>query len=70
MPLCSIAGCELRTSGGVGGCRGAIPGTRPDRFLRRYSGRRFGMWVSHVRPDSGEMWVNPDPAGGLGMRIR
>ena len=22
---------ENRTSGGVGGCRGAIPGTRPDR---------------------------------------
>ena len=25
---------ENRTSGGVGGCRGAIPGTRPDRFAR------------------------------------
>src|ERR1035438_1582937 len=36
--LCSIAGCEKRTSGGVGGCRGAILGTRPDhhRGLRRY----------------------------------
>ena len=26
---------ENRTSGGVGGCRGAIPVTRPDRFLRQ-----------------------------------
>ena len=26
---------ENRTSGGVGGCRGTIPVTRPDRFLRR-----------------------------------
>src|ERR1019366_6034817 len=31
--LCSIAGCEKRTSGGVGGCRGAISGTRPDHTL-------------------------------------
>ena len=26
---------ENRTSGGVGGCRGAIPGTRPDHLLQR-----------------------------------
>src|SRR5215469_13709727 len=26
--------------------------------------------VSQVRPDSGTTWVNPIPAGGLGMRIK
>ncbi len=30
---------ENRTSGGVGGCRGAIPGTRPDRRETRPSTR-------------------------------
>ncbi|MBI3779084.1 MAG: hypothetical protein HY274_09285, partial [Gammaproteobacteria bacterium] len=39
MPRHEDRGCvqppnaENRTFGGVGGCRGAIPGTRPDRYL-------------------------------------
>ena len=30
---------ENRTSGGVGGCRGAIPVTRPDRYISGLDGR-------------------------------
>jgi hypothetical protein len=37
---------------------------------QHYSFWPFGTWVSQVRPDSGATWVNPVPAGGLGMRMR
>jgi len=43
---------ENRTSGGVGGCRGAILGTRPDRICRlsrRPLSKAAGSWRSERR---------------------
>jgi hypothetical protein len=51
---------ENRTSGGVGGCRGAIPGTRPDRALgrqaRKSAATAIGRDAFHRVPEFG-VWT-------------
>ena len=61
---------ENRTYGGVGGCRGAIPGTRPDRsFGVDGGGRAVPKRASFPRPspplhgEEGDLLVNSQPGG-------
>jgi hypothetical protein len=53
---------ENRTSGGVGGCRGAIPGTRPDRGDRRGSCSSWRFSPVHRRSASGSCDQGADTA--------
>ena len=62
------------TSGGVGGCRGAIPGTRPDQgtlrsFIRALTSRRKHQILSHPSrlPRSS---TGPNPCGCKASRRR